>query len=285
MANNKLQLENHCVLQLLIKHKKFITPEFIKSFIDNFESEDIRRTNTRLKTMIEILKNFNLELVKDHGILVKKILNFVHQKPKHLNLKNILVDDEKIEDGIKSELSVLCVLSKKDVINFALAEKAVRPYLTDFFAKKHDPSYAQAMTDLEQLLQTKCLDRYVLNAARKTQNNVADSALPNDLKCVIDESLFEELRLILNLDAVIEQSESSDIGHTIDIILMNTSLYLQILNVMIRFASLNDEKFKKCILTKKVQYYLQELEVKRIHVQLTHEIYSSFVFFSFFSPN
>jgi hypothetical protein len=260
---NQLHRENHSLLQLLVKNKKCITPEFIISFIGGFETETIERTNTSLKTIIEILKNFNMELMADHTLLIERILNYVHRKPKQLNLKNMLLNDAKIEGHVISQLSVLCILMKEDVIKFVESEKTTHPYLTDLFAKKkHDESYNRAMEDIEMLLKLRSLDTFVLNSVPLKKVAAADKELPNDLSCMIDENMFEYLRRVMEIDKVIERSRSSDAGYHIELILTNLCLYLQILNEMIRYKCLNEEKFRNSILTKKVQYYLQELEVK-----------------------
>jgi hypothetical protein len=259
---NKLHLENHSLLQLLINYKKCITPEFITSFIDSFESETILRTNTSLRTIIEILKNFNMESLKEKNLMIKKILNYVYQKPQQLSLKKIMLNDEKIESSVKGQVAILCILSKEDVMKFVECEKSTQLYLRDFYAEKHDSTYNEAMKNIETLLQLKCLDKFVVELVPVKANRVSESGLPHDLKCAIDENLFEHLRRVMDIDTVIERPKNADSVHYIELILTNLCHYLHILDGMIRFESFNEEKFRSCILTKKVQYNMQELEVK-----------------------
>jgi hypothetical protein len=250
----------------MIKYKKCVTDDFIISLIANFESNSIKKTNISLTTLVEIMKSYNLESIKDHNVLIKSILNYNHQASKTLNLKTIIMNDGKIDSKIVAKLSVMCILSKTDVINFEVDPERDQPFVASFFSEKKNNNYISSVKDVERLLLLKSMDSFIFGTkplAPKTEPKVS-AALQDELKCVIDEDLFEYLRNIMQLDkpAAVDRSKLDELVHNTEMILSNIGLYLQILNELMRFQSLNDEKFQKCILTKKTQFYLQELEVR-----------------------
>lgn len=118
-GNSKGANEIHALLQLLIQYGKCSAASFIESVLKIFTSATITRNDRSLKTLIGVLKFFNLDSLANGKELSKNILNFALQKHTMASLKKVIASgNEKPSNNVVSELATCCCLLKTDVINF-----------------------------------------------------------------------------------------------------------------------------------------------------------------------
>lgn len=111
--------EAHLLLQFLIRYEKCSTSGFIESVLKIFTSGTVNRNDKTLKTLITILKSFNLDSLANGKDLSSKILNYAFLKPTMATLKKVITSgNEKPSNAVLSELATCCCLMKTDVINF-----------------------------------------------------------------------------------------------------------------------------------------------------------------------
>lgn len=238
-----LLAENLRLLRQIVAVHRVFPNNVIESFVKTILSNSIRKSNDAVQLLIEIFKHYNVDALSgtDYRMQTMKWL---------LKTEQVVLNFESIRVEYVAELTALCLFSKID------------PHCVDRTKEEVDSdANAEYVSGLRQNLKYKSMAELIVS--RKDLRVVSESKreLPsaNTLKSVVNEVHFQHLFDILNPDRELEESVNSlDAFNRVTTSLV---LYLQLLNTLIAYDSIDQEGLRKTFLCKKIHFKVEQLEM------------------------
>lgn len=240
-------------LQVLIEYKKMPSPTFINSVIQTIITNSIKKSNEGIELLITILKNFDIELINNSEQIILNILHWLHFKDSKTNLMQS-VNKINIHTEIIANLTAVCLLSKIDEIE-------ILPIAKDN-ATTDDEIY---LDNLEKEILFKSLDKLIVVEGVDERiilnNENINLPLQSELKTIINEIYLEKLFILIG-GLSREYDEQIDKEYDYFIYLLSSlELSLHIVNKLIQYDSLDNDKFDKYFLTKRITLKISQIEM------------------------
>lgn len=238
-----LLAENLRLLRQILSINNTMPNSFLESIVKTLLSNSIRKSNDGVQLLIEIFKHHNVDAFdSDYRVQTMKWLFKTDQ---------ILLNVESIRVEHVAELAVLCLFSKIDPSVVKLATNVEKMQGGDF---------AKFESGLRQQLTFKSLTQLIVCQREKTPH-IHSPELPraNAIKSVVDEHHFQQLFEILNPDKELEETANSlDAFNRVTTTLV---LYLQLLNTLIAYESMDKDCLTKTFLCKKAHFKVEQLDM------------------------
>ncbi|KAG5684498.1 hypothetical protein PVAND_013728 [Polypedilum vanderplanki] len=276
-SSSENSVEAHGVLQLLIYYKKLTSGSLIKRIINLFTTNSVIKCDYTLYTLITILQSINLDSMSNGNELALDMLKYIFEKSKIDVLKKIsTMSNEKPTHQTISKLAVMCCLLKTDLVkymrNLKLSESKLLNKIIDTTQLQE---YKNEVTKTIQLIKFKSCYELLFEhnepVANEKFNNEMISAMPIELKCIIDQKCYEELMKLTEFQTKCIGNDSSliDIKNYLRDIMENNMLMLNLASEFLKFEAFNQEKYESSFITKKIDFNLQE--INRLFSLLTQQ--------------
>lgn len=238
-----LLAENIRLLRQIVSSRQKLPNSFIESIVKTLLSNSIRKSNDGVQLLIDIFKHYNVDVLdSDYRIQTMKWL---------LKTEQVLMNFESIRVEHVAELTTLCLFSKID--------SSIIKHTTSL--KIPVSAFAEYETALRKQLNFKSLTKLIV-----CQKSVVDDRSPklklpqpNAIKSVVNEMYFQKLFEMLNPDRELEESANSlDAFNRVTSTLV---LYLQLLNSLIAYESMDKVGLTKTFLCKKAYFKVEQLDM------------------------
>lgn len=238
-----LLAENIRLLRQIVSSRKTLPNSFVASIIKTLLSNSIRKSNDGVQLLIDIFKHYNVDaLDSDYREQTMKWL---------LRSDQVLMNFESIRVEHLAELTTLCLFSKIDI-------SILRPK-THLDLPVGD--FKQFEITLRKQLTFKTLTKLIVCQKSEEEDRHRHSELPqpNAIKSVVNEVYFQKLFEILNPDRELEETSNSlDAFNRVTSTLV---LYLQLLNSLIAYESMDKVGLTKTFLCKKAHFKVEQLDM------------------------
>lgn len=267
--NNKNSVENHLLLQTLIHHLKFPSSGFIEDVIKIFLDKSTIKCDSTLKTLIVLMKNFNLDSLPQGKDLAAKILSYTFEKPLLSDLKKVITTtgSEKPTVKVMSQLGVICCLSKSDVINFTKNDKLEEDEMFEKTWKlQQQVEYKKEIDKITRLILLKVNERLLIedDDFLSAENDVKEPQdFPREIKCILDQSMYDdELKKVVEFKEklISEDNDVDVIKEYLQQVMENNEMMINLTENFLGFEAFNKEKFRTSVTVKKIEFQLQEIE-------------------------
>lgn len=164
-GNTNGATEAHGLLQIIIRHEKYSSTTFIEAVVKLFTSSTVNRNDKTVKTIITLLKSFNLDSFPNGKELSQKILEYAFQKHTMATLKKVITSgNEKSSNAVLSELATCCCLLKTDVINFVKKHHEIidEKMFEEYWDLKNQTEYTKELEEAKKIIRKKNLNVLVL---------------------------------------------------------------------------------------------------------------------------
>ncbi|CRK98221.1 CLUMA_CG011584, isoform A [Clunio marinus] len=270
-SNNKNSVESHILLQTLIHHKKFPSQSFIEDVVKIFITKSSIKSDATLKTLIVLMKSFNIDSLQNGRELTSTILSYTFEKASVADLRRVITTSgkEKPTNEILSQIGVICCLSKTDVVNYSQNDILDNEKLfQENWKLDLQVEYKKEINEKIQLILMKCSEKLLIeeedfiefqNESNEERNL---NEFPKEIKCIIDHSLYEELQNVTEFkNKLIGKDDNIEVVKDyLQSVLENNEMLLHLADNFLKFEAFNEEKFKSSFLTKKIEFHLQEVE-------------------------
>ncbi|XP_055591909.1 serine/threonine-protein kinase ATM isoform X2 [Uranotaenia lowii] len=250
-SSSKTAAENHLILQLLISNRKFPSIAFITGVLNAFHSYSIDRTNANVETIRVILQTIPLDALGDVLEIVEKLFNYLFPKSRDVQTKGILHNRERLDARLVADIVVLCAVTKHEEKHKNEHDKDSSLYLGN---DKYIESNAE-FSELEDNILLKALEKLIVVNKKHISENT------NLTYYNIHEKHFEMLCAALNFEKHILPVENDCLFKGLINIIGDVELYIYILNLLLTHKALNSASFEKCLITKKITFKFQEMEL------------------------
>lgn len=251
-STTKHALENICFIQMMVEHRLQFSNSFVTNVLNTILSTSFDKTNESIQLLISIFQNASTDqLTTDLRLKILEWLNTT-------NIKEMSTG-KPIKIELKAELMVLCVFSK-------IEKNAIRNVIsngTDDSMIK----YRSSLNTLRTELQYKSLNQLIVIVSSNSTNCMpsfyiqTSHQLPNssELKSVINEDYFKKLYELIIPE---NEPELTD-NHFQNVMNITNSLHLilQLLNKLMFYNALDQDKFMKTFLAKKVHLKLEQIDM------------------------
>lgn len=252
-TNLSTSYENLEILCLLIKHRKFESNSFVEIIIKAVTSNEIKKSDEAVRLLITIFQTVNIDAFTDAKEVRISVINWLHpQSSPHEFVKSVQ-NSSKLDVNLVSELLALCILSKISYIPQCSISNDISDEFTIFIG------------NLETNLQYRRLDKLIIDEdANKVVNRI--KSIPkitltdsNQLKAVLVVSYYNELEKVLNPDNRFEltQNRTEDCNQ----IAISLATFMRILQNLINYEAIDEEKYQKSFLTKRIQIKLDQMNI------------------------
>lgn len=235
--------DNIRLLREIVSSRQTLTNIFIESIVKTILSNSIRKSNDSVKLLIDIFRYYNIDaLSSDYRVQTMKWL---------LKSDQVLMVSESIRVENVAELTTLCLFSKID-------KSVIRP------PKVLDipvGTFTEYEISLRKLLTFKSLTKLIVcqKVDDDDTNRHRELPRPNAIKSVVNEMYFQKLFEILNPDRELEETANSlDAFNRVTSTLV---LYLQLLNSLIAYDSMDKVGLTKTFLCKKAHFKVEQLDM------------------------
>lgn len=268
---NKQSMGNHILLQLLIRYQKYPSSSFIEDVVKIFLSKSTIKRDLTLQTLTTVLKSFNLDSLPNGKELTKKILSYTFEKSSLSNLTQIIstTANEKLSAQTIAQIGAICCLSKTDVVNYSRSEKLNEEKLFGSnWNLSQQVDYKKEVSEMVHLILLKENERLLIEDEDfiKVENwadqNAKNIDFPTQIKCILDEGMFEELVNVTEFKNKIidERSNLDEIQDYLQRVIENNELMIHLANSFFEFEALGQEKFEGSFIAKKIDFHMQEIE-------------------------
>lgn len=245
--------DNLSLLRLLIEYRKFESNAFIETIVENVLNNEIKRSDETARLLIAMFRTVNIDVLEKSKELRVGVINWLNPKFSAHTIIKVMASAGEISLNSTSELYALCTLTKVD--------HSSQPQ-SNIVAEAND-DFSRSMQSLETNLQYRNLSKLIVVDIKSGANpNVAPKHClvdTNNVKAVIVDSYHEELEKVLNpIEAVHSLQDKSD-----DFAKMVKSLatYIRVLQQFVNYESLDDEKYNKSFLTKRVLIKVEQINM------------------------
>lgn len=255
-TNNTTTQVNLKLLQILINNKITISHEFLATIIREILSNSIKKSNLSLELLISIFRNVNTDLFENAHEIKTALINWLSPKVKASELKRVIANDEKLDLRLISELNVLCVLSKMEMITKSMTKSIKESDCDDFTATIQHLEHHFSYLVLNKLI---VIDGLTENTDHLTATNLFALPATDSIKAVFNETFYADLEKILNPD----DNCPSTANVTDDFMIVSSSLgtYVNVLNQFLAYQSMDTDKYKKSFLTKRILLKIEHLNL------------------------
>lgn len=252
-ANTSVSSEFHSLLALLIKHRKFASMGFIKNVLQTYSTNSIKSSNLSVVTLIAIFETINVDSLENSKQLICDFLTWLHPSNRRICLKSALTNYDQISVANKARITVLCLLtsSEKRILQSEKDEES-----------SIQTEYDQEIREIEKNIQLKSLNT-IIEMIQPEVHHEEFIQLPTNVTSVLNEELYDHFSGLVSFDHSGGDVAMENLNKTENIIklLQNTEFCLEILDNLIKYGALNEEKFKNIIFAKKLKLMLQSIEL------------------------
>ncbi|XP_055632335.1 serine/threonine-protein kinase ATM [Toxorhynchites rutilus septentrionalis] len=244
-SNNKCASDNHCLLRLLITHRKYPSATFLNSILNAFYCYSIDRKNVNIETIATILETIPLESLGNVQEMVEKLLNYIFPSSREAQAKAILNHQEQLDMKLLANVSINLSVTKHQHKDCEQAQK-YRPR-TKYFETNH------MVRDIEENILLRSIQKLLEVNIIKQDPQPLQKAVPL-VTYNIHEANFGMLCAVLNS----EKHNPAD--KSLINIIRDIELFLVILNSFLAHNAFTKDGFEKCLLTKKLAFKIQEMD-------------------------
>nr|XP_029716686.1 serine/threonine-protein kinase ATM-like [Aedes albopictus] len=255
-SNNKSAADHHLLLQLLISNRKYPSIAFLSGVLQAFYTYSIERTNINVGTIRTIINAVPLEAIGNVQEVVEKLLNYLFPKTRETIAKGILHNKEMLDMKLLAKISVLCSVTKHHKSNDNAEPDCFGESLPSSEGKYIEDD--ETIRKVEEDILLKSVEKLLV--FRATQPNIPETT-DTDVFYNIHEHNFEMLCASLNFEKHTLPAENDALGKGLNNIIGDVELYLDILNDLLSHNALGKDSFEKCLITKKIAFKVQELEL------------------------
>lgn len=244
------------LLQLLISYRKYPSVTFLNRILQAFYTYSIERSNTNIGTIKTILEVVPLEAIGNVQEVVEKILNYLFPKSRESLAKGILYNKEMLDVKLLANISVHCSVTKHHTNDDKDANEKVvtQSELGDKYIEANGIAY-----EIEEDILFKSVENLlVITTSCHKQDLDASST---KIMYNIHEKNFEMLCTLLNFEKHTLPADNDVLGKGLNQLIGDVELYVEILNELLTHRALNKDSFEKCLITKKIAFKIQELEL------------------------
>lgn len=187
--------------------------------------------------------------------VVEKLLNYLFPKSRESLAKVILHNKEMLNMKLLANISVHCSVTKHcanddtNVNNSAVTQIGLeRKYIeTD-----------RIICEVEEDILLKSVEKLL---TIRTPNKKNLDATSSKIMYNIHEKNFEMLCTSLNFEKHTLPADNDGLGKGLNQLIGDVELYVEILNELLCHRALGKQSFEKCLITKKIAFKVQELEI------------------------
>lgn len=249
--------DNLDLLRLLIENKKFESNAFIVTIINAIRNNSIKKSSKSIQLLISVFRTVKLDVLEEAKEMRIGVINWLSPNVRANELKRVIETSDKIDLSLMAELYALCILSKTDsVIPTAFCDNSGE------MSTIHD--FTSFIKTLEENLQFRLMNKLIVVEATKIDRipkYIMPNILPNSnlLKSVVVETYYAELEKILHPDDEFRLTENP--AEDFSTVATSLATYLNILHHLIRYESLDEDRYTKSFLTKRVQIKVQQMNM------------------------
>lgn len=263
-SNNKHSLESHILLQTLIRHQKFPSPNFIEDVVKIFLTKSTIKCDATLQTLITIMKSFNLDSLPNGKDLASRILSYTFEKPSLGDLKGIITTtgSEKPSARVLSQLGAICCLAKADVVKFFKnANVDAKEIFERYWKLPLQTAYKAEVEEITRMILLKSNERLLIEEEKEVKKQARNESFPAELKCILDPVMLEELQRVTEFKTkVINEDSVEEIRDYLQLVMENNEIMMNLADSLLSFEAYNEDKFKGSFVVKKLEFHLQEIE-------------------------
>ena len=270
-SNNKLSIENHILLQILIHHQKYPSSSFIEDVIKLFLTQSTIKCDATLQTLVTVMKMFNLDSLPNEKELPQKILSYTFEKLSFIDLKKVITTagSEKPTARVLSILGVICCLSKTDVVNYVKGETLNGDIIfeTNYKLQKQI-DYKKEIAETTHYLLLKANERLIIDDDDFLKTHINQKSdkkrneYPIEIKCILDQTMLEQLQKVTEFKSKIvdEDNDIDQIREYLQSVMENNEIMMNLGDYFLYFEAFNKEKFESSFIAKKIDFHMQEIE-------------------------
>ncbi|XP_053693335.1 serine/threonine-protein kinase ATM [Sabethes cyaneus] len=252
-SNNKSSPDNHQLLQLLIASRKYPSVGFLNGILQAFYAYSIDCTNNNVATIRTLLETVPLELFGPVQETVESVFNYLFPKSRETQAKGILYKKERLDAHLVAVITVNCVVTKH---NQSASNGVVLNANNPESGQYYEPD--EQLRNIEENILLKRVEKLI---TIQTTSSVETISNNSTVIYNIHEKNFELLCTVINFEKHTLPAESDALYNGLINIVGDVELYLYILNELLIHSALGDESFEKCLITKKITFKIQELEL------------------------
>lgn len=234
--------ENIRLLRQVISSRQTLPNVFVESIVKTLLSNSIRKSNDGVQLLIDIFRHYSVDAFGcDYREQTMKWL---------LKSDQVLLNFESIRVEHVAELTTLCLFSKID-------RSIIRPTR---ILDMPDGEFCRFEETLRKHLSFKSLTKLIVcQRVKEEHNRHSDLPQPNSVKSVVNEMYFQKLFEILNPDRELEETSNSlDAFNRVTSTLV---LYMQLLNSLIAYESMDKVGLSKTFLCKKAHFKVEQMDM------------------------
>lgn len=257
------------LIRQLVLRKRCLPDGFLETMLRTFLSNAIPKSNATVRLVAAILRHNSVDALDRADVKEMRyaVMDWLHRR------KIVTVRTERMEMPLVAELTALCLFTKIDasVVRTLDASEDV--------TERKKGKFTTFLQDLQRDMLFKSVRRLIV-AERDIHQPVETNRrrrrrqrppLPqaDNLLAVINEQHFEHLFEILKPDREMPAQEDNLIAFyfVTDALLM----YLHLLDQLIRYAALDQERLEKTFLAKKCLFKLEQLEMCVLRFRDQHD--------------
>lgn len=263
-SSNKQFIENHLLLQLLLNYQKNTSPNFIEEVIKVFTNKTTVKCDSTLRTLVELMKSYNLDLLDNGSELALKILNYTFEKVS-VNERIAAGRNGKPSAALIAEIGAMSCLSKTDVFNFS--RKYPRNYksmLKKLWNSGEAYAYKEEIDRMVNLLMVRSNERFIIEEEDFQVVRMETSEkqeFPKEVKCIMLESMVDELFKLTDFKTkvITELTDIDGIRIYTEQVLENNEMMMCLSDSFLKYEAFNELKFDSSFSTKKIDFNVQEI--------------------------
>ncbi|XP_055549557.1 serine/threonine-protein kinase ATM [Wyeomyia smithii] len=252
-SNSKSSAINHQLLQFLIVSRKYPSVAFLNSILQAFYAYSIDRTNNNVATVRTLLETVPLEVFGPVQETVENVFNYLFPKSRETQAKGILHKKERLDACLVARITVDCVVTKHNRSGCNDGGAIVYGLQSDQYVELNEQ-----LRSLEENILLKRMEKLITISTTPLMNVVTDKPT---VTYNIHEKNFEMLCAVTNFEKHTLPTENDALCNGLITIVCDVELYLQILNDLLIHSALNEGTFSNCLITKKIAFKTQELEI------------------------
>lgn len=259
-SNMKNFKENHFLLQILIYYQKNQSKSFAEEIIKIFISKSTVKCDETLRSLIELMRSFNLDSMENGDELAMKILKYTFEKQ---TIQENIASNVKISGSIMAEIGAICCLLKTDVVHFARRQQQnYEKFMGNVWKIDDYEKYKDQTNQLVHLILVRENFEFLIEKQLVNDEIKNESKLPQEIKCISLPKMIEELfkNTELKMKVIDNQTNVDEIRIYLEKVLINTELMMNLSNAFIKYEAFNETKLKGSDSTKKIVLNLQEVQ-------------------------
>lgn len=248
VTNRPNLIENTNLLRTLLNYKQ-LPIAFIQSVCETILTSSIPRSNQSIRLLITIFRNIGVDTLNHSERFRYDTLNWLHTTSMAIELKNISSSDV-IDEQLKAELSVLCLLTKVD------ASKIVGHSVADPVSE-----HASHIHDVEAKIMFRCLKKMIFTKSStdyEPQSRKAEELLPQPhlIRSIVNEGYCRKFESML-ADIPMTDNPFDDVINVVS----SLRLFVLILNELIAYKALDQKSLDVSFFTKKIKFKVEQLDL------------------------